>query len=470
MDGPVTAPIGASHAARERESFLAAQARHRAGARRWSIVLGLVVAAIALAISLLLAPLAWVVIGLSCDLLNLLLPMPDLLGALGRMLSVLFEQDLPVDVGRAAGIVVIAMLPGVLGLFAAWRRLGRIFDVRHADVLRASLGLREPHAGDAEERQLLNLVQEAAIAAGSPAPHLRLIDSMACNLAIVGAGADSTVIVTRGLLERLGRAQTQALVAQAVAALGDGDGLLAERLLRLGAVIGLLMLLSQMSISAPARAALRPLWRWRATGDDADFDTLKRALGGLPPSDTDSRSTTWRDWACMPLMGSLMIGVVVVPVGVFALLSPLSSLLWRRRRLLADAMAVRLTRDPQALAEAYAALSSQPTRLGLRAPWLGDLFLLDAGGSADFRVLSPYPSAAMRLRRLVAMGASVAIPVSRRIPVWAWLLGIPLAALLAGLFAALIHLGVFVSLALNSLFLALPAALLHALLRAIASH
>ncbi len=456
---------------RERESFLAAQARHRASARRWSIALTIVVVAIGLAISLLLGPLAWALLGLLLDLLNFVLPVPDLLGALGRTLGALLDAGGQVDPLGLAGFVGFAMLPGMLVLLAAWHRLGRIFAARHPDVLRQALGLREPLGGDLEESQLRNLVAEMAIASGRPPPRLHMIDSTACNLGIVGDGADAAVIITRGLLDQLDRAQTQALVGQAIAALGDGDGLLAERLLRLNAVTGLLVLLSQAPMNAAARAALRPLFRLRRRDAAAELNALRHALGdplALPDNAADSTRMTWRDWARMPLTGSMMIGVVIVPAGVLALFSPLCSLLWRRRRLLADAMAVQFTRDPQALADAYAALSRHWSAPGLRAPWLGDLFLLDAGSSSSFRVLSPYPAPATRMKRLNAMGAQVAMPVGRTIPLWIWLAGIPLGALLVVLFGALIYLGVFVSLAANGFFLALPTALLHVLLRHLA--
>src|SRR5512146_2996027 len=66
----------------ERESFFAAQARYRSSARRWSLAMALAVFAVTLVISLLLAPAALALFGLLADVVNLVVPVPDVLGAL----------------------------------------------------------------------------------------------------------------------------------------------------------------------------------------------------------------------------------------------------------------------------------------------------------------------------------------------------------------------------------------------------
>lgn len=457
-----------------RESFFAAQARHRRSARAWAALAATVVIVLASTISLLLAPLAWAAIGLAADLAHMATPTPDVLGtALAAInhASGSIEGPRPPGVPGTAALLVLAAAPGAILLVLAWWMLRRLSDAHGATLVRDQLGLRAPRADDLEDVQLGNLVEEMALAAGMPAPSVALIDSPACNVAVFGERGDATLVVTRGVLDALGRAPTQALVGQALAALANGDGTLAVRMLRLIEMCGLLMLLAQAPFNGQARAALAPLLPWRR---DDGMATLRHALGdpfsvGTPkPASNTSTTLTWREWLLMPLMGSVMIGVVLVPVGVLFVLAPLLGFIWRRRRLLADAAAVQFTRDPQALAEAYAALAAHDTTLPIKAPWLVNLFSLDViAGASTLRIASPYPSLRTRIERLNALGARVEPPVVTRMnPVW-WLLIVPLAALMFVLVGMLMVLGTFVSVALNMLFLGLPVGALHVLLRQI---
>lgn len=457
----------------ERESFFAAQARHRAAARRWSLAMGAAVLSLTLLVSLLLAPLCLALAGLLADLLNLLLPMPDPLGALGRLIDALDDSAVDGSASRILGFVLPWALPGFVLMLLAWRRLGRSASAHPVEALRASLGLREPCGEDPEEIQLRNVVAEMSLAAGRAPPQLWLSDHPACNVGVFGDGERAALVITRGVLDRLGRAQTQALVGQAVAALGNGDGLLAERLLRLSLMIGLLRLLAQSPIESSARAALRPLLRRRrGVSTAADVALVLGVLGDVssaPQSCAKPDSKLgWRDWALMPLLGSLLVGVLIVPLGTMLLVAPLGSLLRRRRRLLADAMAVQFTRDPQALAQAYAALAQQSSELRLAAPALGELFCLETTTASNLRLFSPYPPLVARIARLNSMGANVEPPPAPARPsATTWLLLAPLLAVAAALMGVVIVLGTWLSLALNMLFLALPAGLAHLLLRSI---
>lgn len=455
----------------ERESLFAAQARYRRGARRWSLVMTAVVIAITLAISLLLAPVTFALIGLVLDLVNLAMPMPNLIGAAGRTLDAMTDADSAVPVARIAEVGLLAALPGFVVLVLAWLRLGRMVAKGNHEALHAALGLRDPRPDDLEERQLRNVVEEIAIAAGRPPPRLQLLDSDACNLGLLGDGDKSVVVVTAGLLDKLNRAQTQALVAQAIAALGNGDGRLALRMLHLDLMIGLLTLLARAPVDKDARADIGPVVRLRP---GSDLEALRSALGGSAveaeagPRVPSGSGGDRRPWAMLPLAGSLLIGILLVPISVALLVAPLNGMIWRRRRLLADATAVQFTRDPEALAEAYSAVARRQTALGVRMRGLGDLFLLDTGAQSNLRLGSPYPDPRTRVARLDAMGASVELGERRRRPLWVWLVGVPVGVVVVGLCCAIVVLGSWLSLALNALFLVIPTAVLHIGLRALA--
>lgn len=456
-----------------RESFFAAQARYRASARRWTALLATIVAALVVAISALLGPLLYAVAGLLLDLLNLVVPMPDLLGRALSALDALLDTQAHPTLADLAGLCLIAAIPGCVVLGFAWWRLGRIFDARYAEVLALRLGLRDPRTGDFEEQQLRHLVDEMAIAAGHASPRLQLMDSAACNLGVLGEGERAIVIVTRGLLDTLDRAQTQALVGQAIAALGNGDGLLAERLLRLDAMIGLLMLLGQSPLSPGARAALRPLLRFGRTRSEHDLVMLQGVLGN-PWILSDENENTWftgrfRWWrvVLLPLAGSALLLMFLVPIVTMTLLAPLSALLWRRRRLLGDAMAVQFARDPQALGDAYAVLTAHATRPGLDLTGLGSLFVLDAARPTMLRPFPEYPALRKRIMRLNALGARVGLADEPRISpgLKVWAIGGLAALALPPLLAALIVGFAYLSAIFNALLLYAPAVILHAMLR-----
>jgi hypothetical protein len=109
----------------------------------------------------------------------------------------------------------------------------------------------------------------------------------------------------------------------------------------------------------------------------------------------------------------LTLGSYVVQFAVFfssvALIGPLISFMWRARRHLADAMAVQLTRNPDALARALLHLAREKTEV----PKGGELALLfivwpTTLGPKDavvgqFARMHPKPH--QRPRRLIALGA-----------------------------------------------------------------
>jgi hypothetical protein len=117
-------------------------------------------------------------------------------------------------------------------------------------------------------------------------------------------------------------------------------------------------------------------------------------------------------------------------------------LVWHTRRYLADAMAVQLTRDPDALAGALERLARLETGVA-RSRWAGHLFFVaprgdresgtpDDGEAAEFgSFVGTHPPIRRRLKRLAAMGSALAAAgtASHR-SAWRWIAP-PLVALLA---------------------------------------
>jgi hypothetical protein len=124
---------------------------------------------------------------------------------------------------------------------------------------------------------------------------------------------------------------------------------------------------------------------------------------------TASSQMTWREWALMPFLGPVLFNGMIAGVINSLALSPLVNLAWRRRKYIADATAVRLTRDPHALDGALAAIASAGSSVRMPA-WAGHLCLVDPGTIGDANFLRKswvaiFPPPGSRHEALVKMGS-----------------------------------------------------------------
>ena len=462
----------------ERESFLDAVARHRRAAWRVTAACAACVVVLAAVVSLLMAPLWWVLIGLAFDLANLVVPMPDPLGAVFAAIEPLVDgpPGVPVAPVALAQVLVGAMAPGLVLMalvLLALRRMLRASPWFGAGELKArSLDPSVP-----VERRLANVFEEIAIAAGVPAPRVWVSRREVANAALFARDAShATVVVTEPLLARLDRRQLLGVAAHLIASLADGDARIGLRVAIVLALFGLIGRLGTSLVDRGAtlgllgrllRASLKP-------GSAATHRVMDELLDPMAPSASAARrpgggsggGLAWRDWAVMPLMGPLaMAGFIAAIVATF-LLGPLLSLAWRRRKLMADATAVRLTRDPDALARALDELGDG----GTLSPWAMHLAVTApvrlGGNMLQSPVVPMLPPVKKRIDALRALGATV---VSRHeaktMPVAMWLVVGPLAALVVVLMTTAVVLMAWVSVMLTFLFLLLPGGVLHALLR-----
>jgi hypothetical protein len=179
---------------------------------------------------------------------------------------------------------------------------------------------------------------------------------------------------------------------------------------------------------------------------------------------------TWREWAMMPLMGPVAMTGFVSGIVSTSLLNPLVAFAWRRRKYMADAAAVRLTRDPDTLAAALHEIIERGGT-GLQA-WTQHMAIAQrgpagTGGLLGGQLVSIFPSTERRYKALGRMGAAMR-PIARKRPAWpfpiALLIG-ALGVLVGGLLTVAVVLMVWLSVALSGLFTIMPAAMIHALLR-----
>lgn len=250
----------------------------------------------------------------------------------------------------------------------AWLESLRLGDGGAAIAHR--LGARSLDEYDLRHRRLANVVDEMAIAAGIAVPEVFVLDDPTINA--LTAGDEPTrcaIIVTRGAVERLDRAELQGVVAHEIAHVVHGDVALNTR--AAGALYGL-MSLSVMGHGMLGAALPRESGRWRGRGSP------------------------------IPWPGLWLAGAALVAIGWVGHLAGrlIQAGLSRQRELLADAHAVELTRDPQGLGRALRKVAGQRGRR-LESEYAEVVaHLLLAGQSRRHGWFDSHPSLALRVRRL----------------------------------------------------------------------
>ena len=215
-------------------------------------------------------------------------------------------------VGALFGLV-LAFVVGIISGFATYYAGDRM-------VLAASRAKEITHD---DAPVLFNVVEEMTIAAGLPMPKVYIVDDSAPNAFATGRDPEhASVAVTKGLLEKLDRDELQGVIAHEMSHVANFD---IRYSMLVGILVGTTVLISDFF--------LRGLWFGGGRGGG------RRDGGG----------------------GQLQIIMIIIAV-VLAILAPLFARLLqlsisRQREFLADATAVRLTRNPKGLADALQKIS-----------------------------------------------------------------------------------------------------------------
>jgi Zn-dependent protease with chaperone function len=324
---------------------------------------------------------------------------------------------------------LFAQVAGSVSLFILAGSWWRTRTLRAGGATVASLmGGRQvlPNTRTPQERQLLNLVEEMALASGTPVPAVFVLDGEeGINAFAAGYSIhDAAVVVTRGCLERLSRDELQGVIAHEFSHILNGDMRLNIRLV--GWLYGLLIM------TVVGRGILR----------GAAYSGPRRKQSG----------------AQAVLLGFLL--VVVGYVGIF-FGKLIKSAISREREYLADAAAVQFTRNPQGIAGALKKiamiypggvlrdhhaeeLSHVFFASGLREGWV-DLFRTHPPVDARIRRVDPHWDGRYNVKVPEIMKERVAAERARRVPgetVPAMArMGLPAAAVMASMGApAAVHL------------------------------
>lgn len=428
-------------------TFYEAQDRHRRSARLLSLVSLLAVVVLAAAAAVAVSPFAVVLVAAVARLVDLAITLPPavwdparvLVGEFARLESAVRHwppatSALP-PLLSAMGRLVI---PGFLAIVILWFALWRVMLGAAASIGPAISGLRHPERSDVEEQQLENVVESVSLAAGMARPRVLVVDAEAANAGVFGLEpSDTTLVVSRGLLRALDRSETEAVLSHLFAQIADGDLRLNVVILSVANTFGLLTAFLDAPLSPTARgtlwrvlkAMLRRAVGLASAGDDATLGALlagRVELGGISEIgrflDDDAqtpRGTLFgvvRFVQFLPLLPLFLAGlvtrVILAPL-VFLLIGPLLSGTLRSRRLLADAVAIQLSRDPDSLAQALRKVGD--------AKWAGspaggaELAWIVTGPAAGHAhsplwFVGSHPPLITRLRHLRRLGASVDLP------------------------------------------------------------
>ena len=221
-----------------------------------------------------------------------------------------------------------------------------------------------------EERRLLNIVEEMAIAAGVPVPPVYLLENeQGINAFAAGYHPDEAVLgITRGCMTRLSRDELQGVIAHEFSHVLNGDMRLNVRLM--GILFGILVL------GMVGYYALR--------------------FGGRVSSSRNGAKVA------IPVVLMGLVVMVVGYVGVF-FAKIIKAMVSQSREYLADASAVQFTRNPGGISGALRRIGGAAAGSRVRnahAEECSHMFFANGLRSSFLRVLATHPPLPSRIRRI----------------------------------------------------------------------
>ena len=207
-------------------------------------------------------------------------------------------------------------------------------------VVAEALGARiiDPSTNDDKERRLLNIVEEMAIASGSPVPPVYLMQNeLGINAFAAGyTPANAVIGVTQGALNELNRDQLQGVIAHEFSHILNGDMRMNTRLIGILngiLIIGIIGYFILRSISGS---------RHRSSGRSSGNGVL--------------------------VVIALGLGLVIIGYGGTFFGNLIKSSVSRQREYLADASAVQFTRNPDGIAEALIRIGGYHAKSYVNSP------------------------------------------------------------------------------------------------------
>ncbi|MBX3382260.1 MAG: M48 family metalloprotease [Phycisphaeraceae bacterium] len=286
----------------------------------------------------------------------------------------------------------LALPAGIAALLTALTIIGgtlyRVAELRGggATVAAAMGGVRlNASTRDADERRVLNVVEEMAIASGVPVPPVYLLpEEQGINAFAAGYHTGDAVIgVTRGCVQGLTRDELQGVMAHEFSHILNGDMRLNIRLI--GLLYGIVLL------SMTGYLILR---------------FVPRGLMGRRSKDAGA-----------VLVAVILIGITLVVIGAVGSLAAriIQAAVSRQREFLADAAAVQFTRNPDGIAGALRRIGGARSRAKVRHPRAqeaGHMFFGEAIAGESFfgSMLASHPPLKERIGRVLPSWDGTMLP------------------------------------------------------------
>ena len=248
-----------------------------------------------------------------------------------------FHQPLPgfgywltTPAGMTSAAIVLAIIAG-----GSIRRYRELAEGGASVAEMAGARAIDPDTSDADEQRLRRIAEEMAIASGTSVPRLYVMDQEpGINAFVAGYHpTEAAMVVTRGMLENLGRDQLKGVVAHEFSHILNGDMRLNIRLIALLGGILAIGQLGQALVSTATRSVSRHHYRdWRRSNRNNELALL------------------------IPGIALMLVGYVGLFCGRLV-----KSAVSRQREYLADAAAVQFTRNPEGIASALYRINLNPT-------------------------------------------------------------------------------------------------------------
>ena len=235
----------------------------------------------------------------------------------------------------------------------------------------------DPNTRDAEEREVLNIVEEMSIASGVPVPPVYVIESDSINAFAAGPDPTRSVIgVTRGCIHLLNRDELQGVIAHEYSHIFHGDTRINAR--------------TTAVIAGIMAVGLIGYIMFRFIGP-----TLARTLRGGKNNPG-------------PALGFAIIvaGLVIWAIGSLGMLfgRMIQAAISRQREFLADASAVQYTRNPDGIGSALTKIRDHYSA-AIESPAASELNHFFFCSSLN-TLFATHPPIGDRIARIVAMGAT----------------------------------------------------------------
>ncbi|NNN25605.1 M48 family metallopeptidase [Pseudomonas nitroreducens] len=272
---------------------------------------------------------------------------------------------------------VAAVIVGVVVLGALYKQVQLSAGGK---VVAESLGgrLLNLSASSADERRLLNVVEEMALASGSPVPPVYVLEDGSINAFAAGlTPRDAVIGITRGAIEQLDRNELQGVIAHEFSHIHHGDMLLNTRLTALLHGMLLLGLIGGMLLRG-----------WSET-----------STGVRISSRSSSNDKNGGGSVVLLVIGAGVVLYVLGYVGTF-FGQLIKASVSRQREFLADASAVQFTRDPSTIAGALKKIGGNPLGALLSAPRAAEFSHMYFGDGVGSSWFDTHPPLKDRIRRV----------------------------------------------------------------------